>query len=95
LKLRFSARARTHLSAIRDYIENQGNPNAARRVGASIREAAELLRHFPYAGRPGRVAGTREWVVRNLPYIIVYEVYAGDRNEVMVLGVFHSRQSRA
>jgi toxin ParE1/3/4 len=93
LSLRYSARAKSQLLAIREYIVGQGNPDAAARVGAGIRSAADVLRHFPYAGRPGRVSGTREWVVRQSPYIIVYEVHVKDRNEVMILGVFHCRQS--
>lgn len=62
------------------------------RVGAAIRDAAERLRYFPLAGRTGRSTGTREWVVRGYPYILVYEVEAG---EVMILGVFHAAQDRA
>ncbi len=94
MKLRFSARARTQLLAIHDYIRSEGNPAAAARVGGAIREAAEILRHFPFAGRAGRVAGTREWVVRQLPYVIVYEVREEGQGEVMVLGVFHCREQR-
>jgi plasmid stabilization system protein ParE len=63
-------------------------------VGESIRQAAELLSYFPYAGRTGRVAGTREWVVRQLPYVIVYEISQGDPGNVTVLGIFHCRQDR-
>jgi toxin ParE1/3/4 len=85
--LQFSARARSHLLAIHEYID-QRNPAAAARVGASIREAAEVLRYFPYSGRPGRALGTREWVVRALPYILVYEIDAGEQG-VTILGVFH------
>ena len=93
--LRYSARARAQLVAIHSYLEREGNPAAAKRVGTSIREAAELLRHFPFAGRPGRVADTREWVVRQLPYVIAYEVRDGGAGEVMILGIFHCREDRS
>jgi toxin ParE1/3/4 len=73
--------------AIHEYID-QRNPAAAARVGASIREAAEILRYFPYSGRPGRAAGTRAWVVRRLPYVLVYEIDTGESG-LTVLGVFH------
>ena len=92
--LRYSARARSHLLSIQEYIAKEGNPAASAQVGARIREAAEILRYFPNAGRLGKAAGTREWVVQQLPYIIVYEIYAGNPGEVMILGVFHSRQAR-
>jgi plasmid stabilization system protein ParE len=92
LILRFSARARAQLIAIQDYI-NERDPSAAARVGASIREAGEVLRFFPNAGRTGRSDSTREWVVRGLPYVLVYEVDL-DGGELMILGVFHAAQSR-
>ena len=51
--------------------------------------AAELLREFPHIGREGRDPGTREWVVRGLPYIIVYELDVPGPSELMVLAIFH------
>jgi len=92
LILRYSARSRSQLLAIHEYIVTQGNFTAAARVADGIREAAELLRYFPAAGRPGRVPRTREWVVRDWPYVIVYEI-AGDDRTLTVLGIFHCRQS--
>jgi plasmid stabilization system protein ParE len=92
IALRFSARARLQLLSIHEYID-QRNPAAAARVGAGIREAAEVLRYFPYSGRPGRASGTREWVVRRLPYVLVYEIDIGDEG-VTILGVFHCAQQR-
>jgi toxin ParE1/3/4 len=92
MKLRYSARARLQLLTIEEYIRKD-NPAAAARVGEHIREAAELLRHFPYGGRTGRSPGTREWVVRRLPYILVYEVNVED-DEIMILGIFHGAQRR-
>ena len=47
------------------------------------------LDHFPELGRPGRVAGTRELVVRGSPYLAVYELYGPD---VAILRVLHGAQ---
>jgi toxin ParE1/3/4 len=52
-----------------------------------------LLKDLPNAGRTGSLKGTREWVVRGLPYIIVYEVVE-ERGELRILGVFHQAQKR-
>lgn len=97
LNLRFSARAKNQLLAIQDYIKER-NPSAAERVGTRISQAADMLRSFPQAGRPGRSPGTREWVVRGLPYILVYEISGGEDeitgNELVVLAVFHGAQDR-
>jgi addiction module RelE/StbE family toxin len=91
MTLRFSARAHAHLTTIQEYIRGR-NPSAAQRVGERIRESAEMLQFFPYAGRIGRSPNTREWVVQGYPYILVYEVDASEPPIVTVLGVFHQAQ---
>jgi toxin ParE1/3/4 len=93
MRLRFTAEAREHIAGIYSYI-GERNPAAATQVIARIRLATERLIEFPKMGRAGRVAGTNEWVVRGLPYIIVYEIGAPDPNEVVILGVFHAAQDR-
>jgi len=69
------------------------NPAAAKRIGAALQAAVRLLEAWPNSGRPGSLKGTREWVVRGLPYIIVYEVLE-DQGELRILGVFHQAQKR-
>ena len=64
------------------------------RVWAQQSGMPQTLRYFPLAGHSGRSSGTREWVVRGQPYIIVYEVGPPDAEEVMILGVFHGAQDR-
>lgn len=93
LRLRFTAEAREHIAAIYNYIRDR-NPVAATQVVARIRLAAEQLVEFPRMGHVGRVPGTHEWVVRGLPYIIVYQIGAVDPDEVLILGVFHGAQDR-
>jgi toxin ParE1/3/4 len=39
------------------------------------------------AGREGRVAGTRELVIRGTPFIVAYRL---ERNEVQILAVMHA-----
>ena len=90
MKLRFTAEARGHIAAIYNYISDR-NTAAATQVVARIRMAAEKLTEFPRMGRVGRVPDTHEWVVRGLPYIIVYQE---DADEVLILGVFHAAQDR-
>jgi len=93
MRLRYSAQARAHIAEIHRYIRER-NPIAATQVVARIRQAAERLREFPRMGHAGRVTGTHEWVVRGLPYIIVYQSGATDPDEVLILGVFHAAQDR-
>ena len=64
------------------------NPIAALELAGQIRQASEALGQFPYMGRPGRIAGTRELLVHP-NYWAVYRV-AVDRIEL--LDVLHVRR---
>lgn len=90
MKLVFDDRALADLEGIHRWIA-QGSPKAAKAVVDRIFASTELLASFPFMGRAGRDEGTREWVVPQLPYIVVYEVDQ-DTNEVVVIAVFHGAQ---
>jgi toxin ParE1/3/4 len=63
------------------------DPAMARLVVERILDAVALLADNPSIGRPGRVAGTRELVVRKTRYLIPYRVREG---HVEILRVFHA-----
>lgn len=65
-------------------------PETARRVAVRLRQAVARLAEQPRLGRPGRVAGTRELVLRGLPYLVAYRVVEG---QVEILRVLHGAQS--
>lgn len=48
-----------------------------------------MLASNPTVGRPGRVTGTREWVVNCAPYLIGYTL---QDNELVILTLLHSKQ---
>lgn len=73
--------------AIVDYISDD-NPEAAQVLKEDIETKVSRLRDNPRLYRVGRVAGTREMVVRS-NYIVVY---AEDANAVTVLRVLHGAQ---
>ena len=75
------------------------SPAAARSVIARIFEAIDRLADFPGLGHGGAVEGTREWVVRGLPYIIVYALDLEREAQVApqlltVIAVFHGAEER-
>jgi addiction module RelE/StbE family toxin len=78
------------LERIRTWIEND-RPAAADRVIDLILQNVERLARFPLMGHAGRVAGTFEWVVPSLPYIVVYTVNQRDE-EIAIIAVFHGAQ---
>lgn len=66
------------------------DPRVALRLLAAIEKAREHLSHFPESGRPGRVDGTREWIVWGTPFILVYLIRNGSLRLLRVL--HHARQ---
>ena len=84
----WSPRAIGHLDSLRSYIARE-NPDAAARIATTLLNAVERLASFPNAGRPGRVAGTREHVVPGTRYIVAYRVRT---TRIEIIAVFHGRQ---
>lgn len=73
---------------------SKDSPNNARSVVERILTAIERsIPAFPDIGRKGKVEGTREWIVRGLPYLIVYRVDHVART-VTILSIFHGAQNR-
>ena len=85
MRVRWLRYAVRNLHDICDYIATE-NPEAAEGIGARIESAVEMLASHPQAGRPGRVAGTRELVVPGTPYIVVYAV----AKQIAILAVLHA-----
>ena len=63
-----------HLDEIQDYIAKD-SPTAAYRVAnAIVSRTDDGLSRNPLMGRRGRAPGTREFILSDLPYIVVYQV---------------------
>ncbi|MGI0488791.1 type II toxin-antitoxin system RelE/ParE family toxin [Pantanalinema rosaneae CENA516] len=69
-----------------DYMA-QHDLDAAISLVLKIQAATEQLAEFPLMGRMGRVNGTRELVITNTPYIVIYRV---NGRAVEILRVLHS-----
>ena len=69
-ELRWTVGAVSDLTRIFDYIADE-NPDAAQALLQDIRDRVQQLADQPRSGRIGRVAGTRELVVKS-NYIVVY-----------------------
>jgi toxin ParE1/3/4 len=74
-------------SQIVDYISDD-NPEAAQQLKDDIEAKVAKLAEHPKFYRPGRVAGTREMIVRR-NYVVVY---AEDARAVSILRVLHAAQ---
>ena len=87
--VRWSADALTDLADQVSYIAAD-NPSAARRVADAIDRTALALGDIPI-GRPGRVTGTYEKSVTNLPYILAYAItQTSGEEEIAIVRVIHT-----
>lgn len=68
------------------YLEEAGH-HVASAIFVRIKEQVGSLKFFPQRCRPGRVIGTKEYVLHRLPYIAV--VHIGDET-VSVLSLIHT-----
>ncbi|KRE13770.1 hypothetical protein ASE66_16415 [Bosea sp. Root483D1] len=88
MKLRWTKRALAEIDAIFAYVSTD-SPTAAERLALLIETKVQSLLDHPNLGRPGRVDGTREFVVTGTPYILPYRVRNG---RVEILAVLHASQ---
>lgn len=86
MRIRWQDDAINDLIQVRRFIA-MDNPSAATRVAKRIRSAVPKLADQPDMGRPGRVPGTRERVLVDVPYIIAYRVEA---SSVVILRILHT-----
>jgi toxin ParE1/3/4 len=75
-----------NLEQARNYVF-QDNPTAAQELIIKIQNAANQLQKYPFMGKNGRVEGTRELIISNSPYILIYRV---KEESVEVLRILHT-----
>ncbi len=91
MQVRWTESASKDIRGITRYIRKD-NPAAARAVAKAILDAADSLSTFPFKGREGGIAGTRELVVSRLPYIMVYRV---TMTAIHILHIYHGARDRS
>ncbi len=79
-------KALKNLEQTYDYVA-ETNVDAAIAIVLKIQAATDQLSEFPLMGRTGRVDGTRELMIANTPYIVIYRV---NRSAVEILRVLHA-----
>lgn len=89
MRIRLQPSALADLDLIRAYI-SEDDPSAAERVIARILQSLSMLESFPFIGRTGRIAGTRELSIARLPYFAVYRLR--NDSEIAVINVMHERR---
>jgi addiction module RelE/StbE family toxin len=84
MRLRWLKASVADLDEIFDYVA-EDDVQAAARVLERIERAVNALKRHPELGRSGRVAGTREFVVAGLPYLVVYRISPSHKIEILAV----------
>lgn len=87
VKVEWRPAARESLLEIVDYISDD-NPDAAQALKDEIEEKIAGLTENPQMYRQGRVAGTRELVVRS-NYVVIYVALA---DLIVIIQILHTAQ---
>jgi toxin ParE1/3/4 len=88
MRIRWTEPAVRDLTNICDYIEQHATPATSRRVAQLVFRSVGSLEKFPHRGRAGRKVDTRELVISNLPYVVIYRI----RDAVEVIRILHGAQ---
>lgn len=86
--IRWAESAQRDIGTILKYFIELDEKDVGQRLVNRIFGVVELLAKFPNSGRPGQVEGTRELVIPDQPYILVYTV----TEYVEIARVLHSKQ---
>ncbi len=84
--LRFTKQARADIDAVYVYVA-QNDPQAAQHVLDQIEHMIDHLPSHPEMGRKGRVKGTRELIIPNIPYLVAYELSG---SFIDILAIIHT-----
>ena len=90
MKVRWTEFAAVNWEQVFNYIA-QENFDAAVRVAERVIDLTELLTVHPFAGRPGRISGTREMVIAESPFVLVYGVESPEEI-IWIYAVYHGRR---
>jgi addiction module RelE/StbE family toxin len=86
MQVKWLRRALRNLEQARNYVF-QDNPTAAQELILKIQNAANQLQNYPFMGKNGRVEGTKELIISNSPYILIYRI---KEESVEVLRILHA-----
>jgi addiction module RelE/StbE family toxin len=87
MEIRFTKIAYDDAQHLSEYLKNESSEVIARTVLTRIYDAITSLTQFPEQGRKGRIPGTRELIIAQLPFIVAYRVQG---NELQILTIMHA-----
>lgn len=88
MKTFWTVSARADLDTMFDYVCKE-NPQRAPKLYEEIQAKVGILSDFPYAGKSGRVYNTRELILADYKYTIIYRIY---NENIQILRLLHGAQ---
>ena len=86
----WETRAENDLAEYQDYI-HQFNPKASIDVVDCIFDCVDTITEQPLMGKPGRIDGTREFAIPDLPLTLIYRVQEAS---LIIVILHHHRKKR-
>jgi len=80
--IKWSDAADNALAEILAYFISIAEEESGKSIVSQLIKSAGRLARYPLSGRPGRLQGTREIILRKLPYILVYRIVSPERVEI-------------
>ena len=90
MSYRLTKQALADIDHIAVYTQEQ-HPEHGERIGRAFEDCFELLAHFPKLGRSGPRPGTREFPMRQYPFVVIFRVGSGVTE---ILRVYHMARVR-
>ncbi|MFY9562033.1 MAG: type II toxin-antitoxin system RelE/ParE family toxin [Terriglobales bacterium] len=87
--IEWTEQATRQLDQVHDYIALSNSEEVAERIAMRIVTSIQQLTTFPMSGRLGRVPGTRELVISNIPFIAAYAI---NHDRIVILAIYHGAQ---
>jgi toxin ParE1/3/4 len=84
--LEWSVRASTELIRIIEFYSLEASAIVAEEAYVAIEKAVQLIQSNPLQYREGKRKGTREYIVRRFPHIVVYRVRT---SKIQIVRVLH------
>jgi toxin ParE1/3/4 len=81
-RVRWTIQALRDLDHAYEFIA-EDRPSAAHGMIERLERCLEALIHYPFIGKTGRIAGTRELYIAGTPFILVYGI---KRDQLEILG---------
>lgn len=86
-KVEWTKEAEQDLETVLTYYLEEAGLRLANSIYVRIKEQVGSLTMFPHRCRPGRVQGTKEYVLHRLPYIAVVDI---SEDTVSVMHLIHT-----